>query len=81
MNAYSFYLYGSPFFWFSLLFPQEWLPYLMVPLLVFKFAVAGGGAYLYLRHYVKNIDYAVLGVPACIPFRLYGIQCVLQPLW
>ena len=26
MNAYSFYLYGSPFFWFSLLFPQGWLP-------------------------------------------------------
>ena len=26
MNAYSFYLYGSPFFWFSLLFPQNWLP-------------------------------------------------------
>ena len=61
MNAYSFYLYGSPFFWFSLLFPQKWLPYLMVPLLVLKFAVAGGGAYLYLRRYVKNIDYAVLG--------------------
>ena len=64
MNAYSFYLYGSPFFWFSLLFPQVWLPYLMVPLLVLKFAVAGGGAYLYLRRYVKNIDYAVLG--ACL---------------
>ena len=61
MNAYSFYLYGSPFFWLSLLFPQNWLPYLMVPLLVLKFAVAGGGAYLYLRRYVKNTDYAVLG--------------------
>ena len=54
LNAYSFYLYGSPFFWFSLLFPQRWLPYLMVPLLVLKFAVAGGGAYLYLRRYVKD---------------------------
>ena len=61
MNAYSFYLYGSPFFWFSLLFPQNWLPYLMVPLLVLKFAVAGGGAYLYLRRYVQNQNYAVLG--------------------
>ena len=29
MNAYSFYLYGSPFFWLSLIFPQNWLPYLM----------------------------------------------------
>ena len=61
LNAYSFYLYGSPFFWFSLLFPQRWLPYLMVPLLVLKFAVAGGGAYLYLRRYVKEPNYAVLG--------------------
>ena len=75
MNAYSFYLYGSPFFWFSLLFPQGWLPYLMVPLLVLKFAVAGGGAYLYLRRYVKNIDYAVLG--ACLytfsGFTVYNV--------
>ena len=75
MNAYSFYLYGSPFFWFSLIFPQQWLPYLMVPLLVLKFAVAGGGAYLYLRRYVKNIDYAVLG--ACLytfsGFTVYNV--------
>ena len=75
MNAYSFYLYGSPFFWFSLLFPQRWLPYLMVPLLVLKFGVAGGGAFLYLRRYVKNIDYAVLG--ACLytfsGFTVYNV--------
>ena len=75
MNAYSFYLYGSPFFWFSLLFPQRWLPYLMVPLLVLKFGVAGGGAYLYLKRYVKNWDYAVLG--ACLyalsGFAVYNV--------
>ena len=64
MNAYSFYLYGSPFFWLSVLLPQSWLPYMMVPLLVLKFGVAGGGAYLYLRRYVKNANYAVLG--ACL---------------
>ncbi len=75
MNAYSFYLYGSPFFWFSLLFPQGWLPYLMVPLLVLKFAVAGGGAYQYLRRYVRNVNYAVLG--ACLyafsGFTVYNV--------
>ncbi len=75
MNAYSFYLYGSPFFWFSLIFPQSWLPYLMVPLLVLKFGAAGGGAYLYLRRYVKNINYAVLG--ACLyalsGFAVYNV--------
>ena len=75
MNAYSFYLYGSPFFWLSLIFPQNWLPYLMVPLLVLKFAVAGGGAYRYLRRYVQNANFAVLG--ACLyafsGFSIYNV--------
>ena len=72
MNAYSFYLYGSPFFWFSLLFPQNWLPYLMVPLLVLKFAVSGGGAYLYLRRYVRDPNFAVLGA-ALYTFSGWGL--------
>ena len=75
MNAYSFYLYGSPFFWLSVLLPQSWLPYMMVPLLVLKFGVAGGGAYLYLRRYVKNANSAVLG--ACLyalsGFAVYNV--------
>ena len=75
MNAYSFYLYGSPFFWLSVLLPQSWLPYMMVPLLVLKSGVAGGGAYLYLRRYVKNANYAVLG--ACLyalsGFAVYNV--------
>ena len=75
MNAYSFYLYGSPFFWLSLIFPQNWLPYLMVPLLVLKFAVAGGGAYRYRCRYVRRSDHAVLG--ACLyafsGFSIYNV--------
>ena len=75
MNAYSFYLYGSPFFWLSVLLPQSWLPYMMVPRLVLKFGVAGGGAFLYLRRYVKNTNYAVLG--ACLyalsGFAVYNV--------
>lgn len=75
MNAYSFYLYGSPFFWLSLIFPQNWLPYLMVPLLVLKFVVAGGGAYRYLCRYVRRSDHAVLG--ACLyafsGFSIYNV--------
>ena len=75
MNAYSFYLYGSPFFWLSVLLPQSWLPYMMVPLLVLKFGVAGGGAYLYLRRYVKNANYAVLGtcLYALSGFAVYNV--------
>lgn len=75
INAYSFYLYGSPFFWLSLIFPQNWLPYLMVPLLILKFAVAGGGAYRYLCRYVRRTDYAMLG--ACLyafsGFSVYNV--------
>ena len=75
MNAYSFYLYGSPFFWLSLIFPQNWLPYLMVPLLVLKFAVAGGGASRSLCRYVRRSDHAVLG--ACLyafsGFSIYNV--------
>ena len=75
MNAYSFYLYGTPFFWLSVLLPQSCLPYMMVPLLVLKFGVAGGGAFLYLRRYVKNENYAVLG--ACLyalsGFAVYNV--------
>lgn len=71
MNTYSFYLYGSPFFWFSLIFPADWIPYCMSPLLVLKIAVAGGGAYLYLRRYAKNQDYAVIG--ACL-YALSGFS-------
>ena len=75
MNAYSFYLYGSLFFWLSVLLPQSWLPYMMVPLLVLKFGVAGGGAYLYLRRYVKNANYAVLGtcLYALSGFAVYNV--------
>ena len=75
MNAYSFYLYGSPFFWLSLIFPQNWLPYLMGPLLALKFAVAGGGSYRYLCRYVRRSDHAVLG--ACLyafsGFSIYNV--------
>lgn len=68
VNAFSFYLYGSPFFWLSVLLPASWLPWCMAPLLVLKFAVAGGGAMLYLRRYVKDSNLALVG--AC----LYGLS-------
>ena len=75
VNAYSFYLLGSPFFWLSLLLPASWLPYCMAPLLVLKFAVAGGGAMLYLRRYVKSTNLALVG--ACLyalsGFAVYNV--------
>ena len=37
IGSYSFYLLGSPFFWLTIPFPSEAVPYLMAPLLVLKF--------------------------------------------
>ncbi len=75
LNSYAFYLAGSPFWWLSLLFPAAWMPYLMAPMLCLKFAVAGGGAYLWMRRYVRDGNMAVLG--ACLyafsGFTVYNV--------
>ncbi|RYM05050.1 hypothetical protein EWH99_07800 [Sporolactobacillus sp. THM7-7] len=59
--SYSFYTIGSPFFWFSLLFPPAAFPYLVGPLLMLKYCVAGLTAYAYIQRYVSDKDYAVMG--------------------
>ena len=64
INGYSFYLYGSPFFWLTTLLPQSWVPFSMAPMFMLKFGVAGMGAYLYLRRYTKTRNFAVIG--ACL---------------
>lgn len=64
VNSYSFYLYGSPFFWLTMLLPQAWVPYSMVPMFLVKFGTAGLGAYWYLRRYASADHWAVIG--ACL---------------
>ncbi len=75
VNSYSYYLVGSPFWWLSLLFPAAAQPYLMIPFLVLRFAVAGGGAELWLRRWVKDENLAVLGglLYAFSGFSIYNI--------
>lgn len=61
VGSYAFYLLGSPYFWLTLLFPSEAVPYLMAPLLMLKFATASVTGYAYIRRFVKNPGYAVIG--------------------
>ena len=61
IGSYSFYLLFSPFFWLTLPFPTEWVPFLMAPLLVLKTACASLTAYLYLERFVKDRAWAVVG--------------------
>lgn len=61
VGSYAFYLLGSPFFWLTLLFPNAAVPYLMAPLLMLKMATAAVTSYGYLKRFVKNPEFAVLG--------------------
>lgn len=75
VGSYAFYLLGSPFFWFTLIFPNSFVPYLMGPLLIFKFAFAALTAYLYIRRFTKTAYAASLGglLYAFSGFSVYNI--------
>ena len=61
ISTYSFYNLFSPFNIIGYLFPSRFLPYLIGPIFILKYGVTGLFSYLYLKRYVKNKDYAVLG--------------------
>ena len=75
VNAYSFYLLGSPFFWLSMLVPAKFMPWAMVPLLCLKMVVAGGGAYLWARRWVRDETWSMLAgcLYAFSGFSIYNI--------
>jgi len=61
IGSYSFYLLFSPFFWLTLPFNTEFVPHLMAPLLILKTACAALTAYVYLKRFVKDKYYAMVG--------------------
>ena len=75
IGSYAFYLLGSPFFWITLLFPNSFVPYLMGPLLILKFALCALTAYLYIRRFTKYAYSASLGglLYAFSGFSVYNI--------
>lgn len=75
LASYSFYLLGSPFFWLTIPFPNEFVPYLIGPLLILKFGCAAAAAYVYLRRYVRYQPFAVLGglLYAFSGFSVYNV--------
>lgn len=75
ISSYSFYMMGSPFFWVTLLFPGAAVPYLMAPLLILKFGCASLFAYMFLKRYVIDKNYAVLGAVLYVfsGFSIYNI--------
>lgn len=75
IGSYSFYLLGSPFFWLTIPFPNSFVPYLMGPLLILKFACAALTAYCYIRRFTRTPDAARLGglLYAFSGFSVYNI--------
>lgn len=75
IGSYSFYTLGSPFFWFTLLFSNEFVPYLMAPLLILKFGLTAVTGYAYIKLFVKNPNMAVIGglLYSFSGFNIYNI--------
>lgn len=75
VGSYAFYLLGSPFFWITLIFPNSFVPHLMGPLLILKFACAALMGYLYIRRFTKTAYAASLGglLYAFSGFSIYNI--------
>lgn len=61
IGTYSFYVYGSPFFWPLLLIPERFMTYALGILLVLKHTVAAVTANLYLSKHTANKNYALAG--------------------
>ena len=61
IGSYSFYLLFSPFFWLTLPFPTQAVPYLMAPLFVLKFCTAAFTSYFYFARFVKDKRFALIG--------------------
>ncbi len=75
IGSYAFYLLGSPFFWLTIPFPNNFVPYLMGPLFILKFGCAAFTAYLYIRRFTKTAYAASLGglLYAFSGFSVYNI--------
>lgn len=75
IGSYSFYLLGSPFFWLTIPFPTSFVPYLMGPLLILKFATASLTAYMFIRRFTARPESAMIGglLYAFSGFSVYNI--------
>ena len=75
IGSYSFYLLGSPFFWLTQPFPNDFIPYLMGPLLILKFACAALTAYMFIRRFTARAETAMVGglLYAFSGFSIYNV--------
>lgn len=75
IGGYSFSLLGSIFFWLTIPFKTEFVPYLMAPLLILKFALIAVTGFAFIKRFVKNQQFAMLGglLYSFCGFNVYNI--------
>jgi uncharacterized membrane protein YfhO len=60
-GTFAFYLWGSPFFWLTIPFPESWLPYMTPFLMALKFGTAAAASFMWIRTQTRSDKAAVLG--------------------
>lgn len=75
IGSYSFYLLGSPFFWLTIPFPNNVIPYLMGPFFILKFGLAALTGYAFIRRFTRTPNAARLGgiLYAFSGFSIYNV--------
>ncbi|MBR4529443.1 MAG: YfhO family protein [Lachnospiraceae bacterium] len=89
IGDFAFYLWGSPFFWLTIPFPESMIPYIMPFLMALKFGFAAMTAAICFRRYVRGaaplligaLLYAFSGFQACnIVFQHFADVTAFFPL-
>lgn len=75
MTSYSFYLFGSPFFWLTTILPRGLVLRAIPVLLAVKHGVASLTAYAYIRRFVRGRNAALTGalLYSFSGFQIYNI--------
>ncbi len=60
-GAFAFYLWGSPFFWLTIPFPESWLPYMMPFLMALKYGTALLTSFIWIRRHTSTDKGALIG--------------------
>ncbi len=75
IGSYSFYLFGSPFFWLCAILPSSWCIHAMPFVLALKHGLAALTAYAYIKRFVRSQTAAVIGgmLYAFSGFQIFNI--------
>ena len=60
-GSLSFYLWGSPFFWLTIPFPEKTVPYLLPFVMSLRYGTAMAASYAWIRKQVKDDSWALIG--------------------